>query len=125
MLKAPPKRKLSKLLMKKVTLTKFSLSGTDDAYGQKQRNISGTYTLKAEIQEITTEDLAFFVPGTVHLGDALGYFLSDYEVKGQTITISSEDQVTWNSKTWRIDTIEDYTFGEQVVYKRALLRRVL
>lgn len=125
MLKTPPKRKLGKLMMKKVTLTKFSLSGEDDAYGQKLKDISKTYILQAEIQEITAEDLAFFVPGTVNLGDAYGYFLPDYAIKGQTISISSEDEVTWNSKTWRIDTIEDYTFGEQVWYKRALLRRVL
>jgi len=81
--------------------------------------------LEAEIQELTSEDLAFFVPGTVNLGDAYGYFLPDYNVKGQTINIVAEDEVTWNSKTWRIDTIEDYTFGEQVWYKRALLKRVL
>lgn len=125
MLKTPPKRKLGKLLMKKVTLTKFSLAGGDDAYGQRTRNVAATYILEAEIQELTSEDLAYFVPGTVNLGDAYGYFLPDYIIKGLTITIAAEDEVTWNSKTWRIDRIEEYTFGEQTWYKRALLKRVI
>lgn len=125
MLKTPPKKKLSKLLMKKITLTKYDLSGTDDAYGQKSKTILATYTLKAEIQELTSEDLAFFVPGTVNLGDAYGYFFPSYEIQGQTISIAAEDEVTWSGKTWRIDRIEDYTFGEQIWYKRAFLRRLI
>jgi len=125
MLKTPPKRKLSKLLMKKVILTKFTLSGGDDAYGQRERTSSTTYRLDAEIQELTSEDLAFFVPGTVKLGDAYGYFLPNYIIKGQTITIACEDEVTWNSKTWRIDRIEDYYLGEQLWYRKALLKRAI
>jgi len=125
MLKTPLRRKLGKLLMKKVTLTKYAFSNGDDAYGQRERDSGTSYIFNAEIQEITSEDLAFFVQGTVHLGDAYGYFLPDYPVKGQTISIASEDEVTWNGKTWRIDTIEDYTFGEQVWYKKALMRRVI
>jgi len=125
MLKVPPRCKLRKLMMKRVILTKFTFSDTDDAYGQEERNTSGTYTLNAEIQELTSEDLAFFVSGTVNLGDAYGYFLPNYAVNGLIITISSEDEVTWNGKTWRIDTIEDYALGENVWYRRALMRRKL
>lgn len=125
MLKVPPRRKLGKLLKKQVTLTKFSLSSNEDAYGQKERTVAGTYSIEAEIQEITAEDLSFLVPGVASIGDAWGYFLPSYLVSGQNITISPEDEVTWNGKTWRIDKIEDYYYGENLFYKRALMKRVI
>jgi len=124
MIKAPPTRKLENLMLKKVTLTKYVMSGGTDAYGQQER--TGTsYTLKAEIQEITAENLSFFKPGTVDVGDAWGYFQPSYTVKGLTITISPEDEVTWNGKTWRIDFIEDAYIGESLWYRRAFLKRVV
>lgn len=125
MLKAPPKRQLSKLFRKKVTLTKYTLSNGEDAYGQRRQTIKDTYTLFAEIQEITSEDIAYLVPGTANIGDAYGYFLPNYLVKGQVISIEVEDEVTWNNKTWRIERIEDFLFGEKLYYKRAFLKRRL
>lgn len=109
--------------MKKVIITKYSLSSDDDAFGQRNRTVSGTYNVNAEIQELTSEDLAFFIPGTVNLGDAWGYFLPSYNIKGLTITIAPEDEITWNGKTWRINTIEDSYFGETLWYRKALMKR--
>lgn len=124
MIKAPPTRKLANLMLKKVTLTKYALSGGTDAYGQQTR--TGTsYSIKAEIQEIRAEDLSFFKPGTVNLGDAWGYFQPTYIVKGLTITLAAEDEVTWNNKTWRVDYIEEAYIRESLWYKRAFLKRVI
>ena len=125
MLKIPPSYVLKKILKKEVTLTKYTYSDGEDAYGQRSRSVSGTYKIKAEIQEITSEDLAYVVPGTMSVGDAFGFFLPTYLVQGKNISIEAEDEITWNSKTWRIDSIEDYYYGEKIWYKRAVLKRVV
>lgn len=125
MSKIPPRYVLKKIFKKKVTLTKYSYSNEDDAYGQGERSVSDTYSISAEIQEITSEDLAFVVPGVMEIGDAFGYFLPYYLVKGKEIAIEAEDEITWNGKTWRIDRIEDYYYGEKEWYKRAILKRVV
>jgi len=125
MIKAPPQRKLRNAFMKSVTLTKYTSSDNEDDWGQQTFTVSGTYIIAAEIQEITSEDLSFMVPGTANVGDAWGWFQPTYTKKGMTITIAPEDQVTWNSKTWRIDTIEDAYLGEHLWYRKALMRRVI
>ena len=126
MLKVPPKAKLRKMFRKNVTLTKYTLSKNEDAYGQASQSESQEYVnLRAEIQEITAEDLAYLVPGTAQVGDAYGYFLPSYYTKGVTIEISPEDEVTWNNKTWRIERVEDYYLGDKLWYKRAFLKRVI
>jgi len=123
--KVPPKAQLRKVLGKKVTLKKYTYSGTEDEYGQKERTLDDSYSIRAEIQELTSEDLAFLPPGLANIGDAYGYFLPSYLVKGKTIEISAEDEVVWNNKTWRIDRVEDYYYGDKIWYKRAFLRRVI
>ena len=125
MLKVPPRKKLSKIFNKTVTLEKYAYTNGSDEYGQSAGTLVDTYTINAEIQEITSEDLAFLVPGTAEVGDAWGYFYPDYTVKGQTIKIAPEDIVKWNNKTWRIDKIEDYSLGNSIFYKRAFLKRVI
>jgi len=123
MFKAPPTRKLQSIFRKTVTLSKITTSGNDDAYGQKSETSSGTYRIRAEIQEITSYDLAYFVPGTVQIGDAWGYFLPSYTVNGKKVEIALEDEITWNGKTWEIDRIEDAYIGEKLWYRKAYLRR--
>ena len=75
MFKVPPKAQLRKILGKKVTLKKYTYSGTEDEYGQKERTLDDSYSIRAEIQELTSEDLAFLPPGLANIGDAYGYFL--------------------------------------------------
>jgi len=125
MLKGIPSWQLKKFFKKGVTLTKYSYSDGEDAYGQKSKTTTGTYTLEAEIQEIRSEDLAYMRPGLVELGDAWGFFLPSYTKKGKTVTVEIGDEVTWNSKTWRVDYIENYITENNVTYKRALLKRVI
>ena len=125
MLKIPPKYVLKKILKKEVTLTKYTYSNGEDAYGQRSQSVSGTYAINAEIQEITSEDLAYVVPGTMSIGDAFGFFLPSYLVKGKTISIAVDDEISWNNKTWRIDQVEDYYYGNKIWYKRAILKRVI
>ena len=125
MFKLPPKTQLRKILGKTVTLKKYTYSGTEDEYGQKERTLSDSYSIKAEIQELTSEDLAFLPPGLANIGDAYGYFLPSYLAKGKTVEISTEDEIVWNNKTWRIDRVEDYYYGDKIWYKRAFLRRVI
>lgn len=125
MLKPLPEFILRKLFRKKVTLKKYSKTGTDDAYGQKEDQLIGTYVIEAEIQEITAYDLAYVVPGILQVGDAMGYFLPQYFVDGRYITVEVEDRVTWNNKTWRVEKIEDFYYGDKLMHKRALLKRVV
>jgi len=125
MFKVPPKFMLRKGLKKQVTLKRYSFSENEDAYGQSQRSLQETFTLEAEIQEITAEDLAYLVPGTAEIGDAYGFFLPTYLKKGREITIQVEDEITWNNKTWRIERIEDFYYGDKLWYKRAFLKRVI
>ena len=127
MIRAPPPRKLRNLFLKSVTLSRYTLAAEDinDAFGQRDRTLSGTYTLKAEIQEVTSEDIAFYIAGTVNLGDAWGFFQASYFDKGKQIVIAPLDEITWNGKTWMIDTIEDAFVGEQLWFKKAFLRRLI
>jgi len=125
MFKTPPKVMLRKVLKKQVTLKRYSISENEDAYGQGERTLQATYSLEAEIQEITAEDLAYFVPGTVDVGDAYGYFLPSYLKKGKEVTIQVEDEIVWNNKTWRVERIEDFYYGDKLWYKRAFLKRVI
>ena len=125
MFKVPPKFVSRKGFKKKVTLKRYSLSENDDAYGQSERSLEETFTLEAEIQEITAEDLAYLAPGTAEIGDAYGYFLPTYLKKGREISIQVEDEITWNNKTWRIERIEDFYYGDKLWYKRAFLKRVI
>jgi len=125
MFKVPHKFVLRIGVKKKVTLKRYSLSENDDAYGQSERSLEETFTLEAEIQEITAEDLAYLAPGTAEIGDAYGYFLPTYLKKGREISIQVEDEITWNNKTWRIERIEDFYYGDKLWYKRAFLKRVI
>ena len=125
MLKAPPSRKLASIFGKTVTLTQYLGTGDEDAFGQKNMTVLGTYRIKAEVQEITSYDLSFLVPGIADVGDAWGFFLPSYKIKGKTLNLQPEDEITWNSKTWRIDKIEDFYVGESLWYRKALMRRKL
>jgi type IV secretory pathway TrbF-like protein len=124
-MKVPPQRKLLHMFRKKVTLEKYSIEESTDSYGQTEETLVGSYQIDAEIQEVTAEDLVYMRPGVVEVGDAWGYFLPSYLVQGQTVTVEVEDIVKWNNKAWRIDRIEDYYLGGQLMYKRALMKRVV
>jgi len=124
MLRAPSRSTLRKLFRKEVVLKRYTY-GPEDSYGQKAKTGSETYPLKAEIQEIVAEDAIQLVPAELGIGDAYGFFLPSYIVKGQTIIIALEDEVIWNYKTWRIENIEDYYIGKKLSHKRALLKRVV
>jgi len=120
-----PSLSLKKLMRKDVVIIKYSLSGTEDAHGQKTRTKVGEYPVKAEIQEITAEDLSYMVPGVLEVGDAFGFFLPKYISRGVEITIEVEDEVMWNSKVWRVEKIENYDYGGKEWYKRVYLKRVV
>jgi len=125
MFKLPPKVMLRKSLGKQVTLKRYSFSESEDAYGQSTRTLQDTYSLEAEIQEITAEDLAYLVPGTAEIGDAYGFFLPSYLKKGKEITLQVNDEIQWKGKTWRVERIEDFYYGDKLWYKRAFLKRVI
>ena len=125
MLKAPPKAVLRKIFKKEVDLKRYSFSESDDTYGQATRSLSETYPIKAEIQELTTEDLSFLPPGVASIGDAYGFFLPTYLVKGREVSVEVEDEIVWDNKIWRVERIENFYYGSKLWYKRAFLKRVI
>lgn len=125
MRKLPFRTKLRNVFAKQVVVSRRTTTASEDEYGQQETLTTEDFTVLAEIQELTSRDLLFLPPGTVSPGDAWGYFFPTYQVKGRTITIQPEDRVSWNSKTWRVDTIQDFSYGEDVFYSKILLRRVL
>lgn len=120
-----PSLSLKKILRKEVIVIKYSLAGSEDAHGQKERTKIGEFPVRAEIQELTAEDLSYIVPGVLEIGDAFGFFLPKYISEGQEITVNVEDEVKWNEKVWRVERIESFTYGEKEYYKRAYLKRVI
>jgi len=124
-LKAYPKIGLKKIFKKDVNLIRHTETSSSDAYGQATMVPSETFPLKAEIIEVTAEDLLYLPPGALNIGDAWGYFLPSYISKGREVIIQVGDVVQWNSKEWRIERIEDHYLGKKLSHKRAFLKRVV
>ena len=116
---------LKKIFKKEVYLIRNSETASEDAYGQAELIPQETFPLKAEIIEITSEDLMYYPPGVLEIGDAWGYFLPSYYSKGRTVTIQIGDFIEWDNKQWRIERIEDFYLGKKLGHKRALLKRVV
>ena len=107
----------------KITATDITYGNTIDAYGMQEKT-KETYSIKAEIQPVTDADLVILVPGQLTIGDAVGWFLDSYDVKGKTITVDPDDLVLDKDYTYRVDTIQDPTDGNTIIYRRAYLRRM-
>lgn len=128
MSKAIPRWMMKKFLnrnvtLEKVTETEIEYSGTVDPYGMTEVT-KETFTVRAEIQYVTMEDLQFMPPGILTIGDAIGYFLTYYDLEGQIITIDPNDIIKDGDNILRVDTILDHTHGKADVYRRAYLRRM-
>lgn len=134
-IKSIPRIQLKKLLRHEVTLYKlpddflssntFHLSGDPlNIYGVRGETFQ-TYTIKAEIQPITMEDEAQAIPGLIHTGDAWGFFLPYYELEGEEISVEPEDQIKCEGITYEVARIEDHYQGNNIVWRRAYLRRIV
>ncbi|RLJ10170.1 MAG: hypothetical protein DRP15_00930 [Candidatus Aenigmatarchaeota archaeon] len=118
-----PKWQVKKFLKKEVTLNKYSIEATDE-YGQAQKTLVGSYSIKAEIQPITFDQLIHYPPGEVEIGDAWGYFQTSYLVKGVTVSLEPDDEIVWNGQTFIVRNIEKYIAGEDEIYLRVYLKRI-
>jgi len=122
--KKPPAWKIQKMYSAKVTLHKVTESEieTDDEFGQTQET-EETYIIMAEIQSITLEDMAYLPAGEIKEGDAWGYFIPVYVIEGQDITVEVNDYISFKEIKYLVQRIEDYYEANEVVYRRALLKR--
>lgn len=130
-MKSPPAWKIKKMYTCDVTLHKVTTTEIDtghqdefedNPFGQVDQS-EKTYSIKAEIQNITLEDMTYLPPGQVKEGDCWGYFLSSYRIEGEDIEIEVNDYITFNSIKYLIERIESYWDGNTEVYRRAFLRR--
>jgi len=126
-LKRPPDWKLKKILTSlgtEVTLHKVTETEliAEDPFGQTEES-EETYTILAEIQSITLEEMTYLPAGEVQDGDAWGYFLPSYTIDSESYTVGVNDYITFNSiKYLVVRIIDQYMSGESVI-RRALLRR--
>lgn len=126
-MKSIPRIQLKKLLKHEVTLGKFTegnLSGDPDNIYDQHGETFTTHTILCEIQPITMEDETSAVPGILHAGDAWGFFLPYYWIEGEQITIDPEDHITCEGVTYAVARTEDHYQGNNIVWRRAYLRRV-
>jgi len=123
-LKKPPAWKIKKILKCSVTLHKVTSTEIDsgDEFGQTE-DTETTYSIPAEIQSITLEDMAFLPAGTVNEGDAWGFFVASYALEGQTITVEVNDYITFKGIKYLVQRIEDYYEENEAVSRRAFLKR--
>lgn len=133
-MKAAPKWKLKKILqslglevtLHKVTTTEIDTEYVDEfednPFGQTEES-EETYTILAEIQPITFEDMAFLPAGTIEEGDAWGYFLPSYLIEGQDIYVEVNDYITCKGTKYLVTQLEDQYMKGETVLRRALLRR--
>lgn len=105
-----------------VTLHKIVETEIEDQFGQTEESET-TYSIQAEIQSITLEDIAFLPAGSVKEGDAWGFFIPSYRVEGQDITVEVNDYISFKGIKYLVQRIEDYYQGNETVYRRAYLKR--
>lgn len=121
-MKAPPAWKIKKMYRCNVTLHKITETTIDDEFGQTEESET-TYSIKAEIQSITLEDMAYLPAGEVSEGDCWGFFLPTYTVDGQEIEVEVNDYITFKNIKYLVQRIEDYYEGNTTVYRRGFLKR--
>ena len=123
-IKSPPQWMLAKLLKRNIVLIKVTETEIeDDLYGQAEESKS-TYSIKAEIQDITESDIMYLPEGALKVGDAIGYFLDYYIVSGNTIVVDVDDLIIDRGHSYRVQTILQPSQGDNNVYRRASLRRL-
>ena len=108
-----------------VTLHKITetLIGSDEfEFGQTEES-EETYAIKAEIQGITLEDMAFLPAGEVSEGDAWGFFLPTYTIDGEDVIVDMNDYISFKGIKYLVKRIIDFYNGNTTVYRRAFLKR--
>jgi len=126
-LKRPPDWKLKKILQSlgtEVTLHKITETElvADDEFGQTEET-EETYTIFAEIQSITLEEMTYLPAGEVQDGDAWGYFLPSYTIDGESYSVAVNDYITFKTFKYLVIRIIDQYMGGETVLRRAHLRR--
>ena len=107
-----------------MTLHKTTLVDVgDNEYDQKTETYID-YPIKAELQPITLEELATLPPGLYREGDAWCYVLPYYYLKGQTVTVENEDEITCEDVRYEVEKIEDHYQGNTCVWRRCYCRRI-
>ncbi len=126
-MKRPPDWKLKKILKSigtTVTLHKITETEIDSEFGMTEETET-TYSISAEIQSITLEDMRFFPAGEIVEGDLWGYFLPVYQIDGEDYRVQLNDYITFKSVKYLVVRIEDEFMNSDTVLRRALLRRVV
>jgi len=122
-MKRIPEWKLKKIFKASCTLHKVTVSEIEDEFGMTEETTETTYSIKAEVQPLTSEDLAYLPPGQFSEGDAWAYFLPSYNVNEETLTVEVNDYITFNGIKYLVQRYEDYFEGNNVIYRRAYLKR--
>lgn len=124
-MKAPPSWKIKKMYKCSVTLHKVTETaiGSDEYEFGQTTEVEETYTIKAEIQGITLQDMAFLPAGEVNEGDAWGFFLPSYFVDGEDIIVAMNDYISFKGIKYLVKRIIDFYDGNTTVYRRAFLKR--
>jgi len=92
-----------------------------EEYGQTTTT-GTTFTIKAEIQPITSQDIIDIPPGMLEIGDAIGFFQKEYLLEGSVYTIKSEDLIIAGGTTYEVQTITNFYQGDRIIYRRAYLK---
>ena len=130
MIKTTPSWRMGKMLRHTLTLHKVTetpIGDIGDQYDEYRQVTESetTYSIKGEVQPITLERLAWLPPGTAQLGDAFGYFKPSYKKLGSDITVDLKDYITCEGVKYLVERLEDFYHGNNMVYTRAYLRRVV
>lgn len=126
-MKNPPSWKLEKILKtlgSKITLQKVTetILASGSEFGDTKETTTN-YSIYAEIQTITLEDMNYLPAGEVRTGDAWGFFLPKYQVEGLEVTVEVNDYIIFNEKKYLVVRLEDEYMSGQTVLRRAFLQR--
>ena len=79
------------------------------------------YTIQAEVQGITLEDLKYGSYGVWESVNLRAFFLPYYTINGETITVEEDDYLYVDSKKYRIVRLIQHMFRGEEVYREAFL----
>jgi len=110
------------MLDRDYTLKKITERVVDDIYGTTE--VSETeYEIKGMIIPLTTEDLRYELGGKYEAGDARGYFLQEYIIGTEIITVKNNDILVDGEKNYRVDIYNDYKW-KNIEVREVYMRRI-
>jgi len=114
---------LYKSLQQTVTLKKVTKTEVDSEYGLTSETVK-EYSIKALINVLTEYDLRYLLTGELNVGDARGYFMKEYTVGDETVSVEVGDRIVFKGTEYDVVSVTDHygPYGD-FMYREVYMRR--